>query len=218
MHVVAASKSKERKNGLYPMGFKVGIGLSLGYDGLPIQPVALPSPDYILGPKEPQTLPVPQDKDEREPMNEHVFPVEEPPITRPIDSPTAETAGTSMMRDEDEEDEDEEEEEHSAPADFAVIVPTIELVSPLEGTEPVIPPPSTDITTTRARIIVRLQDSISLPPEAEVERLLPMPTRPPSLPISLLPPFAGECLVRCTAPSAHSSPPPCPQPLLNHHA
>ncbi|GJY11111.1 hypothetical protein Tco_0379296 [Tanacetum coccineum] len=41
----------------------------LGYDGLPIQPVAPPSPDYIHEPLEnPQTLPVPQDEDEREPM------------------------------------------------------------------------------------------------------------------------------------------------------
>ncbi|GKB33159.1 hypothetical protein Tco_0872560 [Tanacetum coccineum] len=31
----------------------------LGYDGLPIQPVAPPSPDYIPGPEDPQTLPVP---------------------------------------------------------------------------------------------------------------------------------------------------------------
>ncbi|GJU24459.1 integrase, catalytic region, zinc finger, CCHC-type containing protein [Tanacetum coccineum] len=40
----------------------------LGYDGLLIQPVALPSPDYIPGPEDPQTPPVPQDEDEREPM------------------------------------------------------------------------------------------------------------------------------------------------------
>ncbi|GKA71056.1 hypothetical protein Tco_0777195 [Tanacetum coccineum] len=44
------------------------------------------------------------------------------------------------------------------------------------GGGPVIPPPSTDISTTGARITVRLQASISLPPEAEVERLLAMPT------------------------------------------
>ncbi|GJZ82868.1 hypothetical protein Tco_0648041 [Tanacetum coccineum] len=76
---------------------------------------------------------------------------------------------------EDKDDEDEEEkEEHLALADFAVVVPTVELVSPSKGTKPVTPPPSTDITTTRARI-----------------------TR----------------LVRCTAPSAHSSPPPVPSPL-----
>ncbi|GKG63423.1 hypothetical protein Tco_0640918, partial [Tanacetum coccineum] len=55
--------------------------------------------------------------------------------------------------DEDEGDEDDEdEEEHLAPADSAVIVPTVELVSPPEGTKPVIPPPSTDITTIGARI------------------------------------------------------------------
>ncbi|GKE58510.1 hypothetical protein Tco_1497695, partial [Tanacetum coccineum] len=62
--------------------------------------------------------------------------------------------------DEDEEDKDEEdeeeEEEHLALADSAVVVPTVELVSPPEGTKHVIPPPSTDITTTGARITVQL--------------------------------------------------------------
>ncbi|GKE49998.1 hypothetical protein Tco_1481256, partial [Tanacetum coccineum] len=56
-------------------------------------------------------------------------------------------------------------------------------------------------------ITVRLQASISLPPEAEVERLLAMPTPPPSPTISLSSPSAGERLARCTTPSAHSSPP-----------
>ncbi|GJX69055.1 hypothetical protein Tco_0304782 [Tanacetum coccineum] len=37
-------------------------------------------------------------------------------------------------KDEDEDDEDEEEEEHLAPADFDIIAPTEELVSPPEGT------------------------------------------------------------------------------------
>ncbi|GJR09007.1 zinc finger, CCHC-type containing protein [Tanacetum coccineum] len=40
----------------------------LGYDGLPIQPVAPPSLDYIPDPEDPQTPPVLQDEDEREPM------------------------------------------------------------------------------------------------------------------------------------------------------
>ncbi|GJX70618.1 hypothetical protein Tco_0307789 [Tanacetum coccineum] len=88
------------------------------------------------------------------------------------------------------------------------------VVSPPEGTKPVIPPPSTDISISRDRIIVRLQASISLPPEAEVERLLAIPTPPPSPPISLLPPSAGERLARCTAPPALSSPLPMPSPLL----
>ncbi|GJV74759.1 hypothetical protein Tco_1506343 [Tanacetum coccineum] len=76
-----------------------------------IQPVAPPSPDYIPGPEDPQTPPVPQDEEEREPMfiqphdpdfvlepiyleyipleDEHVFPVEEQPLP-PVVSTTAE--------------------------------------------------------------------------------------------------------------------------------
>ncbi|GKF93043.1 hypothetical protein Tco_0279762, partial [Tanacetum coccineum] len=110
--------------------------------------------------------------------------------------------------DEDGDEEEEEEEEHPALADSAIVIPTVELVSPHEGTEPVIPPPSTDISTTGARITVRLQASISLPPKTEVERLLYMPTPSPLLPISLSPPSVGERLARCTAPPALSSPPP----------
>ncbi|GJY72727.1 hypothetical protein Tco_0477158 [Tanacetum coccineum] len=250
-------------------------------DSEPGRPVAPPSPDYIPDSEEPQTPPVPQDEDEREPMfiqpqdpdyvpepiypeyipleDEHVFSVEEKPLPH-VDSPTAESPGyvaesdpeedpeeyeddetkdgpvdypmdggddgddddgdssgdDADDEDEDEEDEEEEEEEeeHLAPADSAVVVPTVEPVSPPEGTEPVIPPPSTDISTTGARITVRLQASISLPPEAEVERLLAMTTPSPSPPISLSPPSAGECLARCTAPPAHSLPPPVPSPLL----
>ncbi|GJV73544.1 hypothetical protein Tco_1493539 [Tanacetum coccineum] len=188
-----------------------------GYDGLPMQPVAPPSSDYIPGPEDPQTPPVPQEEDE----------LEEQPLP-PVDSPTAESPGyvtkpdpedddddDSSRDDADDEDEDEEEEEeHPTPADSAVVIPTIKPDSPPRGTKPVIPPPSTDISTTGARITVRLQASISLPPEAEVERLLAMPTPSPSPPISLSPPSTGERLARCTAPPALSSPPPVPSPLL----
>ncbi|GKC83016.1 hypothetical protein Tco_1138733, partial [Tanacetum coccineum] len=107
--------------------------------------------------------------------------------------------------DEDDEDEEDEEEEHLALVDSAIVVPVDEPVFPPEGTEPVIPPPSTDITI-GARITVRPQTSISLPPEAEVERLLAMTTPSPSPPISLSPPSVGERLVRSMAPPAHSSP------------
>ncbi|GKA64568.1 hypothetical protein Tco_0764275 [Tanacetum coccineum] len=222
----------------------------LRYDGLPIQPVASPSPDYISGPEDPQTPPVPQDEDEREPMfvqahdpdyvpepiypeyipleDEHEFLAEEQPLP-PVDSPTAESPGYVTESDpeedpeeyeddetedgpvdypmdgeddgddddgdssgddadgEDEDDEDEEEEEedgHLALADSAIVVSVDEPIFPPEGTEPVIPPPSTDITI-GARITVRPQTSISLPPEAEVERLLAMTTPSPSPPISL---------------------------------
>ncbi|GKF50597.1 hypothetical protein Tco_0147064, partial [Tanacetum coccineum] len=213
-----------------------------GYDGLPMQPVAPPSPDYIPSPEDPQTPPVLQDEDERKPMfiqphnpdyvpepiypeyipleDEHVFPVEEQPLP-PVDSPTAESPGYVAESDPKEDpeeykddeiedgpvdypidkgddgddddgdlsrdnadDENEEEEEHLAPANSAVILPTVEPVSPPKETDPVIPPPSTDITTTGARITIKLQASISLPPEVEVERLLAMTTPSPSLPIS----------------------------------
>ncbi|GKD75444.1 hypothetical protein Tco_1333726 [Tanacetum coccineum] len=239
----------------------------LGYDGLPLQPVAPPSPDYIPGPENPQTPPVPQDEDEREPMfvqahdpdyvpepiypeyipleDDHEFPAEEQPLP-PVDSPTAESPGyvtesdpeedpeeyeddetedgpvdypmdggddgddddgDSSRDDANNEDEDEEEEEHLAPADSTTVIPADEPVFPPEGTEPVIPPPSTDITI-GARISVRPQISISLPPEAEIERLLTMTTPSPSPPISLSPPSAGERLARCMAPPAHLPPLP----------
>ncbi|GKD78721.1 hypothetical protein Tco_1341342, partial [Tanacetum coccineum] len=122
--------------------------------------------------------------------------------------------------DEDEDDEDEEEEYHLAPADSAIVIPVDEPIFPPEGTEPVIPPPFTNITI-GARIKVWPRTSISLPPEAEVERLLAMTTPSPSPPISLSPPSAGERLVRSMASPAHSSPPPAhssalpvPSPLL----
>ncbi|GKF65979.1 hypothetical protein Tco_0192496, partial [Tanacetum coccineum] len=109
--------------------------------------------------------------------------------------------------DEDADDEDEEEEEHLAPADSTTVIPVDEHVFPPERTEPVIPPPSTDITF-GARITVRPQTSISLPPEAEVERLLTMTTPSSSPPISLSPPSVGERLTRCTALPAHLPPLP----------
>ncbi|GKD75070.1 hypothetical protein Tco_1333352, partial [Tanacetum coccineum] len=122
--------------------------------------------------------------------------------------------GDSSRDDANDEDEDEEEEEeHLALAESVVVLRTDEPVSPPEGTKPVIPPPSTDITI-RARINVRPQAFISLPPEAEVEILLAKTTLSPSPPISLSPPSAEERLARCTAPPAHSSPPPVPSPLL----
>nr|GFB96277.1 hypothetical protein [Tanacetum cinerariifolium] len=69
--------------------------------------------------------------------------------------------------DDKDEDEEEEEEEHLALTDSAVVIPIDELASPPEGTEPIIPPPSTDTATTGARITIRPQTSISFPPEAE---------------------------------------------------
>ncbi|GKB41799.1 putative reverse transcriptase domain-containing protein [Tanacetum coccineum] len=150
-------------------------------------------PDYVPDPMYPEYIPL---------EDEHVFPDKEQPLP-PVVSPTAESPGyvTESDPEEDpeeyEDDETEDEEEHLAPVDSVVVVPTVELVSPPEGTKPVIPPPSTDITTTRARITVRLQASHIPSTRVEIERLLAMPTPSPSPPISLSPPSAGERLARC---------------------
>nr|GFA02152.1 hypothetical protein [Tanacetum cinerariifolium] len=214
-----------------------------------MMPVAPPSPDYIPGPEEPQTPPAPQDEDEHELMfiqphdpdfipepiypeyipleDEHILSAEEQPLP-PVVSPTAESPGyvaesdpeedleeyeedeaeegpvdhpmdggdddddsNSSGYDADDEDEDEEkEEEHLALADSAVVIPIDELTS------------------------------ISFPPEAEVKRLLAMPTPPPSPLTSLSPPSVGERLARCMAPATFESPPlppsSYPPPPVDH--
>ncbi|GKA17438.1 hypothetical protein Tco_0697275 [Tanacetum coccineum] len=75
----------------------------LGYDGLPIRPVAPSSPDYIPGSEDPQTPPVPQDEDEYE------FPAEEP--LPPVDSPTVESPGHVTETDPEEDPEEYEDDE-----------------------------------------------------------------------------------------------------------
>nr|GEY38845.1 hypothetical protein [Tanacetum cinerariifolium] len=151
--------------------------------------------DYIRGPEEPQTPPVSQDEDERKPMfiQPHdpdyplplvVAPIAESPEyvveldpeedpeeyeddesgNHPVDYPmdggddrddddgdsSRDNADDEEEDEEDDNEEEEEEEEHLALADSAIVVHTIEPAS------------------------------ISLPPEVEVERLLAMPTPPPS--------------------------------------
>ncbi|GKG33237.1 hypothetical protein Tco_0430747, partial [Tanacetum coccineum] len=87
--------------------------------------------------------------------------IDDGPVDYPIDGGDDgnDNDGDSSGVDADEDDEDEEEE-HLAPSDSTVVVPVDELVSPPKRTEPVIPPPSTDITI-GARITVWPQASIS---------------------------------------------------------
>ncbi|GJU17299.1 hypothetical protein Tco_1145265 [Tanacetum coccineum] len=176
---------------------------------------------------------VPQDEDEREPMfvhahdpdyvpepiypeyipmeDEHEFLAEEQPLPS-VDSPTAESPGYVTESDPEEDPEEyEDDETEDGPVDY-----------PMDGgddgddddgdssgddaeededdedeEEEHLAPTATLLCCTT---------SISLPPEAEVERLLAMTTPSPSPPISLSPPSAGERLARCMAPPAHSSP------------
>ncbi|GKG08312.1 hypothetical protein Tco_0334144, partial [Tanacetum coccineum] len=92
------------------------------------------------GPEEPQTPPVPQDEDEREPMfiqahdpdyvpepiypeyipleNEHVFPAEEQPLPT-VDSPTAESPGYVAESDPEEDPEGYEDDKvEDGPVDY----------------------------------------------------------------------------------------------------
>ncbi|GJW77613.1 hypothetical protein Tco_0139295 [Tanacetum coccineum] len=84
----------------------------LGYDGLPIQPVAPPSPDYIPGPEDPQTPPIPQDEDE------HEFPIWEAALPH-VDSPTAESPRHVTESDPEEDPEEyEDDETEDGPVDY----------------------------------------------------------------------------------------------------
>ncbi|GJW81607.1 hypothetical protein Tco_0145582 [Tanacetum coccineum] len=208
----------------------------LGYDGLPLQPVAPPSPDFILGPENPQTPPVPQDEDEREPLfiqahdpnyvpepiypeyipleDDHEFPAEEQPLP-PVDSPTAESPGYITESDPEEDPEGyEDDETKDGPVDY-----------PIDGGDD-----GDDDDGDSSRDDARDEDEdeedeedeeeeehlapadsttvIPADEPAEVERLMTMTTPSPSPPISLSLPSAGERLARCTAPPAHSPPLP----------
>nr|GEY50903.1 putative reverse transcriptase domain-containing protein [Tanacetum cinerariifolium] len=207
-----------------------------GYNGLPMLPVPI-YPEYIpledehILSAEEQPLPpvvsptteslgyVAESDPEEDPEEYEDDETEDGPVDYPMDGgddgddDDGDSSGDNADdEDEDEEDEEKEEEEHLASADSTVVILTDEVVSPPEGTKPVIPPPFTDTATTGARITVRLQAAISFIKEAEVERLLAMPTPSPSPLTSLSPPSAGERLARCTAPAALPSP-PLPPPL-----
>ncbi|GKB98705.1 hypothetical protein Tco_0984842, partial [Tanacetum coccineum] len=141
----------------------------LGYDGLPLQPVAPPSPDYIPGLEDPQTPPVPQNEEEREPMfvqahgpdyvpepiypeympleDDHEFPAEEQPLP-PVDSPTAESPmdggddGDDNDGDssrDDANDEDEDEEDEEDEEEEEHLAPA-DFTTVIPVDEPVFPP------------------------------------------------------------------------------
>nr|GEY08411.1 hypothetical protein [Tanacetum cinerariifolium] len=176
--------------------------------------------DFVPEPIYPEYIPL---------EDEHILSAKERPLPHDglVDYPMEggddgdDDDGDSSGYDADNEDKDEEEEEeHLALADSVVVIPIDELVFLPEEIEPTKPPPSTNTTTTGARITIRPQSSISLPPEAEVERLLAMPT-PSSSPLtSLSPPSARERLARCTTLASLPSPPlppfSYPPPPVDH--
>ncbi|GKF66365.1 hypothetical protein Tco_0192882, partial [Tanacetum coccineum] len=105
-----------------------------------MHPVAPPSPDYIPGPEDLQTPPVPQDEDKHEPMfvqahdpnyvpepiypkyrpleDDHEFPAEEQPLP-PVDSPTTESPEYVTESDPEEDPEEYEDDEiEDGPVDY----------------------------------------------------------------------------------------------------
>ncbi|GKC77674.1 reverse transcriptase domain-containing protein [Tanacetum coccineum] len=165
----------------------------------------MPLEDEIL-PAEEQPLPatvlpttdspgfVPESDPEEDPEEDDDEDPEEDPANYPIDGgDDGDNEDESSDDDEDEDADiegDEEEVEHPAPADStAVALPAVDQAPSAEETEPfetdefaATPPPHPAYHVT-ARISIRDETPISLPPREEVERLLAMST-PPSSPLS----------------------------------
>nr|GEV88630.1 reverse transcriptase domain-containing protein [Tanacetum cinerariifolium] len=161
--------------------------------------------------------------------DEHVLSVEEQPLP-PVDSPTAELPGYFAKLDPEEDPEEyEDDESEDGPVDYTMDGGEDgddddgdSFRNDADDEDEEDEEEEEHLASADSAIIVPTA-SISLPPEAEVERLLSMPTPPPSPLTSLSPPSAGERPARYTVPSAYSSPPPAlidavtatlPSPLL----
>nr|GEV14670.1 hypothetical protein [Tanacetum cinerariifolium] len=189
-------------------------GIVYGYDGLPMLPVAPPSPDYVPGPEEPQTPPAPQDKDEHEPMfiQPHIliscqslytlkspgYVAESDPKEDPKEYEDDETEDGLVDYLMDGGDDGDDDDDNSSRYDTN---------DEDEDEEEHLAPADFVVVLPTDEL-----PAISLPPKVEVERLLAMPTPSPSPLASLSPPSAKERLARCMAPVALPSP-PLPSPL-----
>ncbi|GKF40027.1 hypothetical protein Tco_0120088, partial [Tanacetum coccineum] len=87
----------------------------------------------------------------------------------------------------DEDEDEEEEEEHLAPTDSTAAaspvvdpVPSAEEIEPFETDESVATPPPLPAYHTTARMYIRAHTPIPFLSEAEIDRLLAIPTPPPS--------------------------------------
>ncbi|GKG05025.1 hypothetical protein Tco_0315412, partial [Tanacetum coccineum] len=111
-------------------------------------------PDYMPEPIYPEYIPLEEEHSdlEEDPEEYEDDEIEDGPVDYTMDrgedgdDDEGDSSGDDVDDDDKDDEDEEEEEEHLAPADSFVVVPTVELVSPPEGTEPVTPPPSTDIT------------------------------------------------------------------------
>ncbi|GJU77054.1 hypothetical protein Tco_1274124 [Tanacetum coccineum] len=173
---------------------------SPGVDGPPIMPEdpyayimaayqVPPSPDYIPGPEEPQSPPpldfVPEPMYPKYiPQEDEILSAEEQPLPAAA-SPTADSPGYVLESDPEEEPEEDDEDPEEDPADYPADKDDDddEDEDEDEDEEEEHPSPADSFPPVHrmtARISIRDEPSISLPPWEEVERLLALTTPPPS--------------------------------------
>ncbi|GKE40801.1 hypothetical protein Tco_1464206, partial [Tanacetum coccineum] len=183
---------------------------SPGVDGLPIMPEdpyayivaayqAPPSPDYMPGPEEPQSPPpldfVPEPMyPEYIPLEDEILPAEEQPLPAAA-STTADSPGYFLESDPEEEPKEDDEDPEEDPADYPADRdddeeeeeedPSRDDVDDEdedqeEEEHPALADSVPPLHRMTARISIRDEPSISLPPREEVERLLALTTPPPS--------------------------------------
>ncbi|GJU65245.1 hypothetical protein Tco_1247080 [Tanacetum coccineum] len=154
-----------------------------------------PSPDYIPGPEEPQSPPpldfVPEPMyPEYMPQEDEILPAEEQPLPAAAASPTADSPGYVLESDPEEEPEEDDEDPEEDPADYPADGDDDDDEDEDEDEdeeeeeeEEEHPAPADSVPPVHrmtARISIRDEPSISLPPREEVERLLALTTPPPS--------------------------------------
>ncbi|GJY26558.1 hypothetical protein Tco_0401284 [Tanacetum coccineum] len=150
-------------------------------------PEVLPSPDYIPGPEEPQSPPpldfVPEPMyPEYMPQEDEILSAEEQPLPATAASPTADSPGYVPQSDPEEEPEEDDEDPEEDPADYPADGDDDDDEEEDEDEEEH-PAPANSVPPVHrmtARISIRDEPSISLPPREEVERLLALTTPPPS--------------------------------------
>nr|GEV35205.1 hypothetical protein [Tanacetum cinerariifolium] len=163
-------------------------------DSEPGRPVAAPSLEYVLGseylplPIEVPYIPEPEYLEYLAPSDKEDGPVDYPADGGDDDDETSDDDDDDDDEDEDEEpfedEDDDEEEEHLAPADSSAVlivhpIPSAKDTEALETCEPA-PPPVPSPRQHTAKMLVRPETHIPFPSGAEVERLLALPTLPPS--------------------------------------
>ncbi|GKB60166.1 hypothetical protein Tco_0916352 [Tanacetum coccineum] len=211
-----------------------------GYDGLPMQPVAPPSPDYVPGPEHPPSpdyVPGPEHPpllaEEDQPLPTDASPIalspdyvadsdsEEDPEEDHADYPADGGDGDDEPSDDDDddtddedeepfEDEDDDEEEHLAPAD-SVIAPTIDYVPSFEESESF----KTDesATTPPSPPTHRTTARISIRPEAPI----PLPSEAEIERFLALPIPPPSPLSSWSSPLPQIPSPPLPPPPSSLH-